>query len=39
MKALLDGHALDVQCSFIKMTMDANNEVVMKEESLVNPVI
>jgi hypothetical protein len=38
-KALLDGHALDVQCFFKKMTMVANSEIVMKEESFVNLVI
>jgi len=37
-KALLDGHALHLQCSFFKMTMVANSEAVMKEESLVNSV-
>jgi ribosomal protein L3 len=29
-KALLDGHVLDVQCFFFKMTMVTNNEIVMK---------
>jgi hypothetical protein len=36
MKAFLDGHVLDVQCSFYKMTMIVNNEAIMKEDFLVN---
>jgi hypothetical protein len=35
-KALLDGHVLDVQCFFLKITMVANNEVIMKKDFLVN---
>ncbi len=35
-KALLDGHPLDVQCYFLKMKMVANSEAVMKEEPLMN---
>jgi hypothetical protein len=38
-KAFLDGHALNVRCSFLKMTMVANSEVVMKEDFLVNLVV
>jgi hypothetical protein len=29
--ALLDPYELDLQCSFFKMTMVANNELVLKE--------
>ncbi len=36
MKALLDGHVLDVQCVFFKMTMVANSEAIMKEDFIVN---
>jgi hypothetical protein len=28
---LLDPYELDLQCSFLKMTMVANNELVLKE--------
>jgi len=35
-KAFLDGHALDMHFKKKKMTMVANSEVVMKEDSLVN---
>jgi hypothetical protein len=35
-KALLDGQLLDSQCSFFKLIMAANSELVLKEVSNVN---
>jgi len=35
-KALLDGHALDLQCYFLKTTMTTNGEASMKENFRMN---
>jgi hypothetical protein len=37
-KALLDGHVLDVHCFFCKMTIVTNSETVMKGDCLMNHV-
>jgi hypothetical protein len=37
-KALLDGHVLDVHCFFSKMTMVTNSETIMKGDCLMNHV-
>ncbi len=38
-KALLNGYALDLKCSYFKMIMATNNEQLMRKKSLVNHVM
>ncbi len=38
-KAFLDGHALDLLCTFEKITMAKNNKSILKEDFFVNLVI
>jgi hypothetical protein len=39
MKGFLDGHELDMQCSYFKMTMVTNSEAIIKCVSFVNLII
>jgi hypothetical protein len=38
-KAFFNDNVLDLQCSYFKMIMVANSEQIMKEKSLMNPVV
>ncbi len=39
MKALFDGHALDLQFFFFKMSMVVNNKIIMKNNFAMNLII